>query len=428
MRSPLSEATDTSDTEAPGAPSAADEARLTLGSILEDRIEDIPHMHAALRLASLHKALGNLVGVHSEDIVIRGAVLYSLQHAGPALDAQARDAVLWWLPEAPRETALKNLREGGWIEHTEEGWVFTQLGHDLYQVVELLFHIDKRKDMTFGSVILRALKELSGDRYYALRGLVTQVQTMERSLERARQSHSSVIMEGEIERCGQARRIVQDVLREVQPLLTDPTAATAIQELHRANARMMGALTRLQEALAEVTSQHAILPSGYTPHDITMSLMSMPLEALAARGDTAIRPIHARRRVIREELLAYAAANYLDKERPPKPERPAKAKPATQNPGFKPPTDPRVDAFLAELRELPGDEVPLERILHGENAEILMRFANLPQLNANLPEDRASPFGSLPWRYEQRPGHTKHAKGPVRISPNSVLRRKTHGR
>jgi hypothetical protein len=298
-------------------------AREALRGILIDRVEDVPHIDAAMRLANVHAALSALVGVRTEDIVIRGAVLYSLQHAGPSLDAEARNAALWWLPETPRDTALKDLRNGGWIEYTEERWIFTQLGHDLYQLVELLFQLNRRQDMTFGSVVLRALKELSGDPYNAIRGLVTQVQTMERGLEKARASHSSVLMEGEIERCNQARRIVQEVLREVQPLIHDPKASTVIQELHGANARMLSAPTRLSEALAEVTRQHVVLPHGYTPHQITMSLMSMPIEALALHGMAALRPIHQKRNVVREDLLCVAAANFLDRTRPPKPPTPA---------------------------------------------------------------------------------------------------------
>lgn len=417
------------ETQDPNAsqPNAADLVREALGRILIDRVEDVPHMDAAMRLAGVHAALSALVGQRPEDIVIRGATLYSLQHAGAALDADARNAALWWLPDTPRETALRNLKDGGWIEYVDDGWVFTQLGHDLYQLVELLFHLDKRHDMTFGAVVLRALKELSGDRYYAIRGLVTQVQTMERSLEKARVSHSSVLMEGEIDRCNQARRIVQEVLREVQPLLQDPKASPAIQDLHAANARMLSALSRLSDALAEVTRQHVVLPHGYTPHQITMSLMSMPPEALAEIAQRAIRPLHGRRAIVREDLLALAAGNYLDKERPAKPKRPAPAQIAKHNPDYKPAPDARVEAFLDELQALEGEEIPVAVVLQGAPDELLMRFANLPFLNEKSNDDAAARFSRLPWIYEHRPGHEEHAEGSLRLTPKSVLRRKKHG-
>lgn len=398
-----------------------------LSRILIDRVEDVPHIDGAMRLARVHAALASLVGGRPEDIVIRGATLYSLQHAGASLDADARNAALWWLPDTPRDTALRNLKDGGWIEYTEDGWVFTQLGQDLYQLVELLFHLDKRRDMSFGSVVLRALKELSGDRYYAIRGLVTQVQTMERSLEKARASHSSVLMEGEIERCNQARRIVQEVLREVQPLLNDPKASTAIQDLHAANARMLSALSRLSDALAEVTRQHVVLPHGYTPHQITMSLMSMPVEALAIVANGALRPLHARRPLVREDLLCLAAGNYLDKERPSRPRRPAPIQTARHNPDYRPPPDPRVEAFLSELQALEGDEVPVASVLRGAPKDVLMRFANLPFLNERSNDEATARFSKVPWRYEHRPGHDEHTEGTIRITPRSVLRRKKHG-
>lgn len=410
-----------------GSPDPTQVAVEALRAILIDRVEDVPHIDAALRLAKFHSALSALLGSRPEDVVIRGATLYSLQHAGPSLDADARNAALWWLPDTPRDTALKNLRNGGWIEYAEEGWVFTQLGHDLYQLVELLFQLNRRQDMTFGGVVLRALKELSGDPYYAIRGLVTQVQTMERGLEKARASHSSVLMEGEIERCNQARRIVQEVLREVQPLIHDPKASTVIQELHGANARMLSALTRLSEALAEVTRQHVVLPHGYTPHQITMSLMSMPIEALALHGVAALRPLHEKRHVVREDLLCVAAANFLDRTRPPKPQRPMRVEPAPHNPDFRPPADPRLESFLRDIRDLAGDEVPVRQILSGDADEILMRFANLPFLNIDGPDQETSRFSELGWRYEHRPGHDTHENGSLRISPRSVLRRKQHG-
>ena len=420
----LQEAEPAPGTETQDATQAVKDA---LSTILIDRLEDVPYLEDSLRLARIHRPLSLFVGVRPEDIVIRGAVLYSLQHAGVGLDADARNAALWWLPDTPRETALRNLKDGGWIEYTDDGWVFTQLGHDLYQLVELLFQLDKKKDMSFGSVILRALKELSGDRYYAIRGLVTQVQTMERSLEKARASHSSVLMEGEIDRCNQARRIVQEVLREVQPLMEDPKASSAIQDLHAANARMLSALSRLSDALAEVTRQHVVLPHGYTPHQITMSLMSMPVEALAAVGERALRPIHSRRALLREDLICLAAGNYLDKERPSKPQRPAPTQTAKHNPDYRPPTDPRVEAFFDELQTLEGDEVPVAAILRGDPDEILMRFANLPFLNERDKDEATARFSKIPWHYEHRPGHEENPAGALRIAPRSVLRRKKHG-
>lgn len=385
----------------------------------------IDELSAAEDLVHVQRPLSALIGTYPSDLVIRAATLYSLQNAGrAALDPQAKNDALWWMPEAKRDTALKNLQDGGWIEFTEDGWVFTQLGHDLYQLVELLFHLGQREDMTFGRVILRALQELSGDPLYALKGLLTQVRSMEFALEKARRSRSSVIMEGQLERCKQARAVVQTVINEVSSSMTDPDAIQIINDLHHANARMMAALLQLEEALAEVTKQHVILPEGFTPHQITESLMSMPLEALVDVASASIHPIHQARPLLREDLLTFAAESYLDRAKPPRPTRPEEIAVAAHNPEYRVETDPRVGSFIGALAELEGHEVPVIDILQGDPEEILMRLASLPFLDVSSTPDRGEKrLADVPWRYEPREGYDRPDIGPLRLVPRSVLRR-----
>lgn len=298
--------------------------RTALAARMEHPLSDVPELIAALPLADLHKSLSCLVGTYPHDFVLRVAALHCLQIQGKArLQPRERDVALYWLPEDYRDATLTNLRDGGFLQfHPERGWSFTERGSDLYQLCLLLLEAGHHGTLGFGDALFRMLQKLQSDPAKAMQSLRHRMMEVEAGLLDALQSRSSHRIRDQARRGEAAIRLGAQVLSEAKRYASDTKLVGDVQALYAAHSSMQVACHRVREMHSETMRAFVSLPEGYTPHDITGSLMAADVASVANVGRRALQPFLVPRPCIREDMLAASADAFLSHERRKAPEMP----------------------------------------------------------------------------------------------------------
>jgi hypothetical protein len=363
--------------------------------------EEVPDVAHALTLIPVYQAFRNLVGQSPEDLVVRAAALHGIQGTGkPALTRLDLDGALYYLTETRRENVLENLREGGWLEHSEDGWRLTPLGIDLYNIVLLLFELGKHPYMAFSTLLFHVIKDLQGNPRLSLQGLINQMAAMTESIHDKLEMRSSVALENEARRAASAVKMARVALREADELVKDASQAALVQRLHHELAHLLNANQRLTEALATVTAAHVSLPAGYTPHDIIVSLNRCDPERLAEVGREAHLCVLGRRLDVNEESLIAAAQGFLDRDRfIVDNDIPAEQQPETGQPVVLQ-ASPELEVLARLIEEYPDEEVPVLHLLRGEPHIVLHRFFALDYLEH---PDSDTPLARLKATLERGP-------------------------
>ena len=279
------------------------------------RPEQVEPLAAARDLEMVYPLLHALTRGGLGEFFVRVAALEAFIADGRSpLKPQEAVQVLYWLKEP--ESILKILRESGWMEHEPGGgYRITDAGRFVATVLSFLRHQVKYQALLPTLEGVDYMLRCGVDPVRQLMLLRSQLEDLRTEMERARSSHSDVLLRDAAGRLKQALALSERIRAVLASVPLDMTEARAMaQEIHDLLSRLHGVGSELHSAITEVGRQHLHLVAGLNTTDIVAALMRLPLSELAGAATNALLPAFPAHPLIVEELLAAAAEAYLARQ------------------------------------------------------------------------------------------------------------------
>lgn len=372
-----------------------------LDGLSRDEVEELARVQP---LGAAYPLLHALVGRSRREFLLRAAALESLVGSELAwFSARDLEAALYWLDERGREAVLRALRQSGWLEHEPAaGTRVTEAGRWVHDVLSFLHRRVGEADLLPTVEGLRYAMEIGGlDPLHHLLSLRSRLAALREEIERARASHSEVVLRRTTEKVEEALSLSQRIRVLLDEVPVDNAPARRVcREVHDLLARLHGAGSELHEALTEVGRQYLRLTAGLTTEQIVEALMDLDPEDLAAAGREALQAVHTPFPLLTPEAVASAAEIHVLRDRPEaeeiswsEPEEAPRAAQAHDVPAH-------VARFVARLAEIAAKRAaePLERLVPDGDPGVSFLRAGLLSLVGEGPagEGIAGRLAALP--------------------------------
>jgi hypothetical protein len=370
------------------------------GGLPPDQVEEL----AAVReLEAVYPLLHALLGRSPREFFVRAAVMEALvKSARPAFSSEDLDEILYWLAEPARGTALRALRQSGWLEFDPAaGHALTDAGRWVGDVLSFLHHRLRESELLPTVEGVRYALEIGLDPLRHLQSMRSRLSGLRHEIDEALASHSEVVLRRTAAKLQEVLRLSERIRAVLDAVRLDQVAARRVaREIHDLLSRLHGASSTLHAAVTEVGRQYLRLTAGLTTEQIVRALMAKSLSELAAVGREALLPVLPAPPLLTTDAVAYAALLQALRERaeiePVSWSEPAdapRAADAVEVP-------PEVERLLLDLAAAArgGEPVALSRIVPaGDPGESFLRGSLLALVGQRFAgEGIAGRLGSLP--------------------------------
>ena len=250
------------------------------------------------------------------DFFLRVSVLEALvaDARGPITPSELTN-VLYWLNDASRDNVIRTLRESGWMTFEgASGYRISPAGQFVATVISFLRSHSREDDLRPTVEGIDYMIRLGVDPIRQVLLLRSRLEDLRNEMERARSSHSEVILRAAAAKISEALELserIRDVLGHVSFGMVE--ARQAAQDVHELLSRLHGVSSDLHSAITEVGRQYLQLVAGLSTSDIVGTLMQLPVEELANVARISLRPVFRRPTFVVPELLGANAEAYLSR-------------------------------------------------------------------------------------------------------------------
>ena len=370
------------------------------GGIAPDQVEALS---AVRELETVYPLLHALVGRSPREFFVRAAILEALvESARPVFTAQDLDEILYWLAEPARSTALRVLRQSGWLAFDPTvGHALTDAGRWAHDVLSFLHKRLRASELLPTLEGVRYALDIGLDPLRHLQSMRSRLAALRQEIDDALASHSEVVLRRTAEKLQEVLRLSERIRAVLDAVRLDQVAARRVaREIHDLLSRLHGASSTLHAAVTEVGRQYLRLTAGLTTEQIVRALMAKSAGELAAVGREALLPVLPAPPLLTTEGVAYAAEVQTLRERAEaapvvwsEPEEAPRAADAVDVP-------PEVERLLADLAAVVRgrEAVPLSRVIPAADAgESFLRASLLALAGQRFAgEGIAGRLGALP--------------------------------
>lgn len=280
--------------------------------------EGVEELAAVRELEAVYPLLHALTGRSPREFFVRAAVMEALvKSARPAFSPQDLDEILYWLAEPVRSTALRALRQSGWLEFDPSaGHLLTDAGRWVGDVLSFLHRRLRESELLPTVEGVRYALDIGLDPLRHLQSMRSRLAALRQEIDDALASHSEVVLRKTAAKLQDVLGLSQRIRAVLETVRLDQEAARRVaREIHDLLARLHGASSSLHAAITEVGRQYLKLTAGLTTEQIIRSLMSLSLEQLAAAGQEALLPVLPAPPLLTTDAVAYAAEVQASRER-----------------------------------------------------------------------------------------------------------------
>ena len=341
-------------------------------------------LSAARTLDPFFPLLHAVAGRSKRDFFARVAALETLATSSRVwFSPEDLKEELYWLEEEPRKHVLQALRASDWLEFDpERGTAVTSQGEWACTVLRFLRRETQEGELRPAVEGLRVSLELDEEHSDHLLSVRKHLVDLYDRIERARASHSAVILRREKSRLSEAIDL-SAAIRELvdRATLDDSTARGVARAIHDLLSRLHYKAGELHGDITELGRQHLELTAGVTVEQIVATLMRFEKAELADIGRRALLPGVRPPALLNVEIVASAAEHHLTRQRVAREdvvwEEPAKvdAVPAEQL------SPAEIGTYLMDLETAYErmHPTPLEQIVcSGDRKETFLRMSLLP--------------------------------------------------
>lgn len=285
------------------------------GGLAPDQIEEL----AAVReLEAVYPLLHALTGRSPREFLVRAAIMETLvRSARPAFSPQDLDELLYWLAEPARGTALRALRQSGWLAfEPAAGTVLTGEGRWVGDVLSFLHHRLRESELLPTVEGVRYALGIGLDPLRQLESMRSRLTALRAEIDAALASHSEVVLRRTAKRLDEVLRLSERIRAVLEAVRVEQVAARRVaRDIHDLLSRLHGASSTLHAAVTEVGRQYLRLTAGLTTEQIVRALMGKSREELAAAGRAALFPVLPAPPLLTTDGVAYAAELQALRER-----------------------------------------------------------------------------------------------------------------
>ena len=283
-------------------------------------IEAVEELVEVKGLDVVYPILHVLVGQSPTQFIVRAAALRSIITFGEAaLSSRDLDSALYWLSEEARDSTLRILRQSGLLQYEPSvGTTVTDAGRWAFDILSFLSKRLGEAELRHNVAGINYSIEIGADPVWHLESLKSSLVDLRSRIERARTSHSEVLLRRAQDQVGEALELSHRIRTALDKVpLSSRGARRVVQEVHELLSHLHDDGARLHSEITEVGRQYLKLTQGLTVEQIVRALMGRKKDEIATAGEQALHPFYSAPVFINTDIVAAAAEYQAIRERTP---------------------------------------------------------------------------------------------------------------